>query len=200
VVKNQIPATQYTYLGGGIYYLNSGTYAGDPFPAGYYLDPSAVADNEIEPEVLNDRCLAYKRMLNLQRAKGKEVSAFVTKEGKVIIMPMKNNTLKECKVTFPIKDIYGRNAAGLVIENGKHYIELYDWTTTPRSATSYEIQAYVHTHPVGVPNTSPDIASGDDQATAATFPGLQFFIINDNKIIEYNTTNKALNTNTNNCK
>jgi hypothetical protein len=201
VIKAEIPPNRYTYLGGGIYHFPLGIIQkGKTFPAGYYRDPTAVVDNEKEVEMLDDPCTAYKRMLALQKQKGKEAAAFLTKDGKTIILPMEGNTRKKTDYIFPLKDAQGRNIVSLVTENGKQYVEVYDWKSTPRSGTSYEIQALVHTHPLGVANTAPDIASDDDLKYAVTLPGLQFFIINENKIIEYNATKKAINTQTNHCK
>ena len=201
MIKDQIAANRYTYLGGGIYYFPLGIiHKGKTFPSGYYKDPTAVVDNEKEVEMLDDQCSGYKRMLALQRDKKKEFAAFLTKDGKTIILPMgEKSTQTTAKFRFPIKDAQKRNIVGLVSENGKQYVELYDWKGTYPSATSYEISAFVHTHPIG-PGLDSDNASGDDLKNAATLPGIKFFIINDNKIVEYSATNKAISTNTNNCK
>ena len=151
-------------------------------------------------EVLTNPCSAYKRMLALQRDKKKEAAAFVTKDGKTIVLPMEKSTQTEFDLSFPLKDAQGKNIVDLVTENGKQYVELYDWKNTPHSGSRYEIAAFVHTHPLGVPNKDPNVASDIDLKNAATLPGIKFFVINDNKIVEYSATKAAINTQTNNCK
>ena len=120
--------------------------------------------------------------------------------GKVIILPMKKNTQIGFDASFPIKDAQGRNIVSYVTENGKQYIEVYTWNGASSFGTSYEVQALVHTHPLGVAGKEPNKASAPDLANAAAYPGIQFFIINDNNIVEYSATNPVISTNVNNCK
>ena len=127
-------------------------------------------DNEKEVEVVDDPCAGYKRMLELQKAKGKEAAAFVTKDGKVFILPMEKNIYLKSETRNQYVDsqnrvimtVYQAQASDAPdLSPGRWYL-----TTAVRDAqgrptyTTYPLASHVHTHPI---NGRENVVSPDDK-------------------------------------
>ncbi len=153
-------------------------------------------NNLDEIEIFDNLCSGGKRALALQDKYNKEASCFVTKDGEVIILPFLNNTSEHVKVEFPILDNQKRKLADIYDDNGHTYLQINDYNKN--SASTYQIVAGLHTHPIG-PGLLSDIPSGDDFQNSANFPYLSQYILNKNNIIQYNST-EVLYTQPYNCK
>ncbi|OIN60340.1 hypothetical protein BLX24_05805 [Arsenicibacter rosenii] len=126
----------------------------------------------------------------------KEYGGLITTDGKLIILPNKENSLES--VAWPAgnqwRDQQNRVLVTLFQEKGVWKVELYDWTLNNGQGgilETLEVMGMVHTHPTG---TSPYNGlsydtfnpSQDDINIMSSFPGLRQYIITGTNDFEFN--------------
>ena len=192
------------YYTGGYYYDNyypEGNYSTDYYDSwinsGSYDSGTTItgsSDNMNDIERVDGECDGLKRMLALQKQHNRETAAFVTIDGKVFILPMKDNTETSAQTANQYQDSQGRTVMTVFEENGDWHIEIYDWNTSPATVNSYPLAYHIHSHPM---NGNQNSVSNDDKDFAASpnFSGLPKYILNMRKIIEYDHNGEVGRTN-----
>ncbi|MEZ0485623.1 hypothetical protein [Fibrella aquatica] len=156
-------------------------------------DYSSPYDNDKKPKTVEGICTGLMTMLALQKQAGKEAAAFVTTDGKVIILPMSENTETESATHNQYEDSEGHIIVNVYQEDGKWMVQLSDFSTSPGTSTVHQLAYHVHTHPQ---NGNQNIPSPRDKIFAGTgYPGLSKYIINNKKLVRYdeNGTNVTAN-------
>lgn len=175
-------------------------------PAGVYGTATGSSDWPVGPPTATNfgfaenRCQGFGIMLDAQSSQDKEISGAITSDGKFIIFPTQNNTKYNVSFSFPynspdgnimVNYIQGNPDAGDPRNDNKYSnddvsIEVID--KIQRTAILYRITAFIHSHPIesGYDYDNP---SDGDRNQAAQFPSkIKNYIINQNKLIEFNTS------------
>lgn len=138
-------------------------------------------------------------MLALQKSHDKEAAAFLTKDGKVIILPMEKNTDTTAVFYGERRDAQNKVTLAVYNENSKRYVGITTYAANGYATTTvYEIAAYVHTHPIRA-NLDTYNPSSPDKVIASEILEVKHYIISDKKIVEFNNSG-TLNRTQNNCK
>jgi hypothetical protein len=145
-------------------------------------------------------CEGLNIMLQAQTQQNKEIQGAITTDGKVIMFPTARNTQHSVDFSFPYTAPDGQIMMNIVYGNpdpadpqndGKYQdddigIEIVDYQKG--KIIYYKITGIIHSHPIesGYDYNNP---SPTDKAQASTWPAkIQNFIINNNKLIEYNSS------------
>jgi hypothetical protein len=169
------------------YTFNTITYT---FQYNSWTVPYTGINNTKDIEYVQNKCLGYKRMLDLQKQERKEVAAFVTTDGQVFILPIgSNNTEIRSETSTKYFDNNG-NVVFVVKQNastGVWELRTFDYSLDPNFGTEtfYQLAAHVHTHPS---NGNENIASDLDMNFDPNYPGLSKYIVNNHDLVPYDSS------------
>ncbi len=94
-------------------------------------------------------CNAYSNLFQYSVSSGKEHTALITADGKMIYLPSQNNHLGDADI---VPYYYDRSRRPLVIiypEGGKWYVQTFDYSDDRPTSSITEISGMIHTHPSG---------------------------------------------------
>ena len=153
-------------------------------------------------EIVVGECAGLQKALSAQVGNHKEEAGYTTTDGKVILLPMDQNTDHSISVSFPIYDSdHHLVTNGPFLEDGVWKIDMNDYTNG-HQVTEYTISYYFHTHPTG---TTPDGStydsdnpSPDDYTNAKQYSGMVNHIVNKDNEVVYDST-QVVSTSKNHC-
>lgn len=168
-------------------------------PAANAYDPFATLQYRYE-RIVSDPCGALKRMWQVQRNAGKEITAWKTTTGDMIILPTDQNTQNASYSTGVFLGANGTPVAVITNINNQWVAELYNGNGV--SNGTFQLTEMYHTHPwmpAGVSNAFP---SGDDlnwYNSNSNGGTINAFIVHHDSIIKYNGSGTQ-STVSNNCR
>ncbi|WP_128543957.1 hypothetical protein [Larkinella soli] len=132
----------------------------------------------------NNPCGGYLIMQAHQKMVQREMSAYVTTDGKVFILPYALNEVHDCYWPGEVRDISGQIIfrVDLNVMTSKYEVTYYDWSQ--RTSQTWELAALVHTHPIepGYDHLNP---SPKDKKAAASYPGIRHQIVTGNRLLTF---------------
>ena len=158
-------------------------------------------------EVINSPCVGYRRMWeysfrNNDPVLTKEMGGLLTSSGKVIILPSYDNGATSVSFKPEYFDESGRIIVAIYLQQGIIKVDVisYEGNSQVGTTITYNVEATIHSHPY-TNGTLHDIynASPNDLKLAENYPEIKHYLLTQDKLVEYNSTNSQINANSHNC-
>ena len=132
----------------------------------------------------------------------KEMGGLLTSSGKVIILPSYDNGATSVSFKPEYFDESGRIIVAIYLQQGIIKVDVisYEGNSQVGTTITYNVEATIHSHPY-TNGTLHDIynASPNDLKLAENYPEIKHYLLTQDKLVEYNSTNSQINANSHNC-